>query len=267
MCKSFRIIQLILLATILFSSCVSQKNVAYFQSADPLKDSVSEAITNTYTAKIQAADIISIDINSLSPEASSMLNPHLPMQATAVTQQATQYNNPPPAIGYLVDDQGQVTIPLVGKVKLSGLTTFDAADLITKKLDTLLVQPTVNVRILNFKISVLGEVVRPAVYTIPNEKVSVPEAIAMAGDLTIYAKRDNILLIREENGKRTYTRIDINQRDFFNSPYYYLHPNDILYVEPGKGRVTSSDRTIQLAPIIISGLTLIATLLIAAFRK
>ncbi|MBB3054373.1 polysaccharide biosynthesis/export family protein [Mucilaginibacter gotjawali] len=265
--KFIKQVGLLFLVTIILGSCVSQKNVAYFQTPNPSSDSASFEISNLYAATIQPSDILSIDISSLSQEASLMVNPHLPMQAASVTQQATQYNNPPAAIGYLVDNQGQVTIPLIGKVKVSGLTTFVAADTITRRLDNLLVQPTVNIRILNFKISVLGEVVRPAVYTIPNEKVSIPEAIAMAGDLTIYAKRDNILLVREVNGKRTFNRIDITQRNLFNSPFYYLHPNDILYIEPGKGRITSSDRSIQLAPIIISGLTLIATLLLAALKK
>jgi len=190
------------------------------------------------------------------------------MEVGHSAQVANLPNIPPAAIGYLVDNDGQVTIPLLGKVKLGGLTTFAASDKVVKKLDSLLVQqPTVNIRILNFKIAVLGEVLKPAVYTIPNEKVSIPEAIAMAGDLTIFARRENILLVREVDGKRNFIRLDITQRDIFNSPYYYLHPNDILYIEPGKGRITSSDRTIQLLPIAISGLTLIATLLLAALRK
>jgi polysaccharide export outer membrane protein len=265
--KHFKQTGVVVFLALLFASCISQRNVAYFQSPDPTKDSVSSVLYKSYVAIIQPADILSIDISGLNQEASAMFNPHLPMQATAMTQQANLYNNPPAAIGYLVDNDGLVTIPLVGKVKVGGLTPSVAADTISRKLDNLLVQPTVNVRILNFKISVLGEVTRPAVYTIPNEKVSIPEAIAMAGDLTIFAKRDNILLIREVDGKRTYTRVDLTSRDLFNSPNFYLHPNDILYVEPGKGRITSSDRTIQLAPIVISGLTLIATLMLAALKK
>ena len=106
------------------------KNVAYFQSKDPSLISASEVITNSYTATIQPADILSVDISSLNQDASLMVNPHLPMQAVAATQQSTEYNNPPAAIGYLVDNSGKVTIPLIGKVKVSGLTTFAAADTI-----------------------------------------------------------------------------------------------------------------------------------------
>jgi polysaccharide biosynthesis/export protein len=252
---------------LLFFSCVSQKNVAYFQTNSPSADVESSVISNNYTALIQPSDILSIDISSLSEESNAMLNPHLAMQAAHMTQQASLPNSPPAAIGYLVDNDGQVTIPLIGKVQLGGLTTFAASDKVTKRLDSVLVQPTVNVRILNFKIAILGEVVKPAVYTIPNEKVSIPEAIAMAGDLTIFARRENILLVREMDGKRNYIRLDMTRRDIFNSPYYYLHPNDILYIEPGKGRITSSDRAVQLGPILLSGLALIATILLAALRK
>jgi polysaccharide export outer membrane protein len=112
----------------------------------------------------------------------------------------------------------------------------------------------------------LGEVKSPSVYTIPNEKITILEAIALAGDLTTFGKRDNILVVRDANGKRTFNRVDISRRDVFNSPYYYLHPNDVVYVEPVQGKFTSSDRSIQLLPIIISGLTLITTLLIAKFK-
>jgi polysaccharide biosynthesis/export protein len=267
MIEKLRSFLLICFLPILLFSCVSQKNVAYFQADNPLGPVESTIISNNYTALIQPSDILSIDISSLSQETNIMLNPHLTMKAESMTQQVSSPNNPPAAIGYLVDNDGKVTIPLIGKVKLGGLTTFEAADKVTKKLDSITVQPTVNIRILNFKVAVLGEVVRPAVYTIPNEKISIPEALAMAGDLTIFARRDNILLVREADGKRTYIRIDITRRDLFSSPYYYLHPNDILYIEPGKGRITSSDRTVQLLPIAISALTLIATLLLAAFRK
>lgn len=222
-------------------------------------------IKNTFSIKIQSGDILSVLVSSLSPEASSMFNPHNTMVAgVAVTQ--PQPNAPSAAMGYLVDDEGFINLPLVGKLKVKDLTTIEAKALITEKLDKFLQQPTVNLRISNFKVSVLGEVNKPSVYTVPNEKISLPEALSLAGDLTIYGKRQNILIIRETNGKREFARIDLRKRDFFNSPFYYLQPNDIVYVEPTKGRITSSDRTIQLAPIIISGLTLL-TLIISNLTR
>lgn len=246
----------LLLIPFLLSSCVSQKEVTYFQSASQSADQELNEISNNYIARIQSGDILQVMVSSLSPEASAMFNPFLAAQSANVIQNS-QTNNLPPANGYLVDEEGLITLPLVGKLKLAGLSTREAKDLITQKLDKYLQQPTVNLRILNFRVSVLGEVVRPSVYTIPNEKITLPEAIGLAGDLTIYGKRNNVLVIRETNGKREFARIDLTKRDLFSSPYYYLHANDVVYVEPGKGRLTSSDRSIQLAPIVISGLTLL----------
>jgi polysaccharide biosynthesis/export protein len=243
-------------------SCGSAKNAAYFQSPDPNADSVSNIVAPEFIALIQPGDIISILVSSTSVEASSTFNPYLIMQAAA-SPTPPQYNTPAAAIGYLVDAQGFVTVPYIGKIKLSGMSTVTASDTITKKLGNYLVEPTVGVRILNFKVSVMGEVVKPSVYTIPNEKVTLPEALALAGDLTIFGKRSNILVIREVEGRKVYSRIDLTKRDLFNSPYYYLHPNDIIYVEPVKGRFTASDRAIQLTPIIISALALLTTLIIA----
>lgn len=244
---------------------MNQKDISYFQSTNIEKDLEQIAINNKYVAKIQAGDILSVMVSSLSPEASIMFNPYQSM-ATGVQTPMPQPNTPTPAMGYLIDDEGFISLPLIGKLKIENLTTQEARDLLTEKLEKYLQQPTVNLRILNFKITVLGEVNRPSVYTIPNEKISLPEVLSLAGDLTIFGKRSNIMVIRETNGKWDFARIDMTKRDMFSSPFYYLHSNDIIYVEPTKGRITSSDRTIQLAPIIISGLTLI-TLIIANLAK
>lgn len=247
------------------SSCVSQRDVTYFQSKNQTTEVEQIDIQEKYVAKLQVGDILGIMVSSLSPEASAMFNPYQNTQMIGATQ-TTQSNAPLPATGYLVDEAGFISLPFVGKLKLSGLSTKEAADTITKKLDQYLVQPTVNVRILNFKISILGEVARPSVYTIANEKITLPEALSLAGDLTIFGKRNNILIIRETNGKREFARVDLTQRDFFSSPYYDLHANDVVYVEPGKGRLVSTDRTLQLAPMIISALTLVSIILINILR-
>ena len=245
-----------------FASCVSQKKVTYFQAGELEKDKQSIDSCEKYIAKIQPGDILSIPVSSISPEASAMFNPYQLYNSNVVSQQTTQSTSPNPATGYLVDDKGFITMPLIGKLQVGNLTTSQTTDMITVKLNKYLEQPTVNVRILNFKISVLGEVSRPAVYTIPNEQVTLPEAIAMAGDLTIYGKRENILLIRETNGKKVFNRIDLTKRDLFSSPYYYLRANDVVYVEPTKSKITTRDRSVQLAPIILSGLSLLTVLLV-----
>lgn len=256
----YRYLQIVIISLFFFlvTSCVSQKEIVYFQT-DQEMDGQAD-ILNSHTAKIQPGDILSVMVSSLSAEASAMFNPYQLMNQ-GIQRETPQANAPAAAHGYLVDQDGMISLPLIGQLKLGGLTTAEANTLITQKLDKYLQQPTVNLRILNFKVSVLGEVARPSVYTIPNEKITLPEAISLAGDLTIYGKRNNVMLIREVNGKREFARIDLTKRDLFNSPYYYLHTNDVIYVEPTKGKVTSSDRTIQLAPIVLSGLSLMTLIL------
>ncbi|MBK0404101.1 polysaccharide biosynthesis/export family protein [Adhaeribacter sp. BT258] len=261
-----RVLFPVLLIIALATSCVSQKEVTYFQAADLNKDSGQVAVQEKYIRQLQPGDILSILVSSLSPEASAMFNPYQMGNNMNMQQQTTQSTAPTPATGFLIDEEGAITLPLVGKIKLAGLTTGEAGTLLTKSLDKYLQQPTVNVRIINFKVSVLGEVTRPSVYTIPNETITLPEALGLAGDLTIYGKRNNILVIRETEGKRSFNRVDLTKRDFFNSPYYYLHANDVIYVEPTAGRITSTDRAVQLAPVVLSGLSIVAVILTAFLR-
>jgi polysaccharide export outer membrane protein len=164
----------------------------------------------------------------------------------------------PELSGYLVNPDGTLELPLIGKVPVGGLTTAQVADRIREKLKEYLKEPTVNIRNQNFRVSVMGEVARPSLFTIPNEKITMLEALSLAGDITIYGRRDNVLLIREVNGLRTFTRIDLTNRDLFRSPYFYLRPNDVIYVEPGRARVASADRTYQLLPIALSALSFLA---------
>lgn len=240
------------------ASCISQKKVTYFQSEN---DSTSLDLKFTNKIVVQPGDILSVSVSSLNAQASEMFNPHIGSGLSGQLQ-TIQTVAPQSALGYLVTDDGSITLPLVGKLPVSGLTVTEVSSLATKELNRYLEQPTVNVRMMNFKISVLGEVARPALYTIPNERITMPEALALAGDLTIFGKRDNILLIREVNGKKEFNRIDLTKRDLFSSSTYYLQPNDIIYVQPVKGKITASDRAVQVAPIIISGLSLAIVLLV-----
>lgn len=253
---------LLFIIVTLATSCISQKDVTYFQAENENKISDKAEIKYQYISKIQMGDILGIMVSSLSPEASMMFNPYPNIPGGI---QTTQTNSPMAATGYLVDEEGFISLPLAGKLKVAGLNVKSATDQITEKLNQYLMQPTVNVRVLNFKVSILGEVARPSVYTVANEKITLPEALSLAGDLTIFGKRNNILVIREVEGKREFARVDITKRDFFDSPYYYLHSNDVIYVEPGKGRITSTDRTVQLAPMIISALSLL-TIIFSTLR-
>ncbi|HVS93669.1 MAG TPA: hypothetical protein VHE59_16635, partial [Mucilaginibacter sp.] len=127
-------------------------------------------------------------------------------------------------------------------------------------------EPTVNVRFLNYKISVLGEVLHPSVYVIPNESITLPEALSLAGDMTIFGRRDNVLVIRDEEGKKVFGRIDLTTRDVYNSPFYYLHANDVVYVEPSRGRIAQTDKIYQILPIVLSALSFIAIIFVYSKR-
>lgn len=238
------------------TGCVSTKELVYFQGGSKSEDTI--AIVDPYVPIIKKGDILSVQVSSLNQEASGFFNPY---SATAMVDNNVTPGSQtliPRASGYMVAEDNSIKLPLIGQLTVAGLTTNQASELIRGKLTTYLKEPTVNVRNLNFRISVLGEVARPSLFTIPNERITIPEALGLAGDLTIYGRRNNVLIIREEGGKRTFTHIDMTRRDAFRSPYYSLHPNDIVYVEPGKARLTSVDRTYQLAPIAVGILSLIA---------
>lgn len=237
----------------ILQSCTSAKKLTYFQAAKA--EDASIEMPELFVPTIKKGDILSIQVSSLNAEASAYFNPAAVADASAAI---TSTNPLARTSGYLVDENGTVKLPLIGQVSVTNLTNAQAAEQIRTKLTAYLKEPTVSVRNMNFRISVLGEVARPALLTIPNEKINLPEALGLAGDLTIFGRRDNVLIIREENNKRNFARIDLTRRDAFRSPYYSLHPNDVVYVEPGKARVTSVDRTYQLAPIFLGALSLIA---------
>lgn len=249
----------LLTCLILLSSCgVQYKQVPYFQD---LTDSgiVEEEIVNYSQLRIQKDDILAITVSSLNMEASAIFN----MGTTSSIQNNVAGNVNPSltANGFTVDHTGHIQMPLIGSIAVSGLTTPEARELIESKLTPFLKEPVVSLRLINFRISVLGDVAKPGVYPVQNEKVSVTEALSMAGDLTITAIRKNVLLVRELNGKREYVRLDLQKKDLFNSPYYYLQNNDVLYVQPSNAKYASVDASYRNVSIILSALSVIALLI------
>lgn len=252
------------------TSCIDQKKYIYFQKGVNQSDTIS--VSQAYVPKIQPGDLLSIYVSSLNPAASSFFNPFsasggatdisagggIPTGAASV--QTTPQS---PSAGFLVDASGAIEFPIIGAIKVGGLSTVEAKDKIKELLKKYLTEPTVNVRFLNYKISVMGEVMHPSVYVIPNERVSLPEAISMAGDLTPFARHENLLVIRDNNGKKEFGRVDLNSRDIFTSPYYYLHSGDVVYVEQTKTKAQQNDPTLRLLPIILSSL---AALLLLIYR-
>lgn len=243
---------IVTLLTLAVSSCRSVKEVAYFQSEDTVSVSAMNPIFN-YEPTIQPNDVLSVFVNSLSPEASSFFNTFSNLERTGQGDVYTMRSN----VGYTIDPKGFIELPLVGKVKIAGLTTTQAKDTLTARLQQYLQYPTVRLYYENFRVIVLGEVYRAGVYNITNEKITIPEALGLAGDMNIYGDRENVMMVREDNGVKKYYKIDLTQRDIFSQPYYYLRSNDIIYVPPVKGRVSQSEDFWRVAPLIISTITLI----------
>lgn len=219
-------------AVFVLSSCTAKKRIAYFQDF-PDTVRVAEAMKTVpfKNPVIKPDDVLSITIQTIDNAVTS------PVNTTNSTSAGTQSTN-----GYLVNNAGEVELPFIGKIKLSGLTTSQAQDVIQKAAEKLFNSPIVNVRYANFKITVLGEVGHPSTFVMPSEKVTIFDAIGLAGDLTIYGKRDNVLLVRDSaNDNRQLVRLNLDSKNIVSSPYYYLHPNDMIYVEPSKNRVISTD--------------------------
>ena len=208
-----------------FSSCVSKKDMIYFQN----DDEITNEILKEYAPKIQTDDLLSIMVSALDPESSMPFNLYVGNQESATKP-----------ISYLVDIKGMISFPELGEIKVVGMTTNELKAFLIKKLETYIKNPIVTIRLENFRITVLGEVKSPGSFNIASERVSVSEAIGMAGDLTIQGKRKNVLLIRNNDGKFQQIRLDLTNKSLFESPYYYLAQNDVLYIEPNRAKVNSS---------------------------
>jgi polysaccharide biosynthesis/export protein len=247
-------IMFFIVIVLLSTSCTSSKKIAYFENAT---DTTFEAMLNNVEAPIQPNDILNISVTSLNKAASEEFNTDF--QKVGINAQFA---------GYLVNSDGNIQIPTLGNIAAAGLTKNQLKNKITNVIleKKLLLDPIVNIRFLNFEVTVIGEVAKPTVINVPNERISLIKAIGLAGDLTIYGKRDNILLIREENGKKITRHININSKDFFSSPYYYLQPNDVVYVEPNKARRASASRSQQTVPIVLSSLSIVAIILTSLIK-
>ncbi|MGS2764936.1 polysaccharide biosynthesis/export family protein [Sinomicrobium sp. M5D2P9] len=242
---------LMLFSIVLITSCASRKNLVYFQDIEEIDKLASRVI---YDPVLQPDDLLTITVSALNMETVMPFN--LPVVAYMDTGQRA--SGTPQLQTYLLDNQGNLEFPVIGRIQLGGLTRSEAVDLLRKEISHYVKNPVINIRIMNYRVTVLGEVAKPGSYTIPNERITIPEALGLAGDLTVYGKRDNILIIRDKNGEKTYTRVDITKKDILESPYFYLQQNDVIYVEPNKAQVQSSTYN-RNATVVIS----IASVIIA----
>ena len=251
------------------SSKKKRDDMTYFQEKFNAADSSAQALQGQYTYRLQPGDVLAIAVSSLNADADVVFNPFARMGAALSASGgglSTQETNNLP-IGYRVGERGTINFPKLGAMRVVGRSLTELETSLRDTLTTYLREPYVAARLLSFKISVMGEVQRPSVFTVQNERITLTEAISLAGDLTVFGKRDNITVIRETAGKQTFIRVDLTSRNVFTSPAYYLKPNDVIYVEPKNSRKIQASRTLPLLPIILSSATLVATVILNLIRK
>jgi polysaccharide export outer membrane protein len=245
--------------TLLFS-CASREDVVYYQNIDTM---AQQQKISSYETRIQPDDLLMIIVSAEDPEIAmpfnlqsvSMVAPS--RQDLVISQQTMQL--------YLVDASGAIEFPVLGKLQISGLTRSEVLGMIKKRIAVYIKDPIINLRIMNFKVSVQGEVNAPGTYTVDSERITLIEALSKARDMTIYGKRNNILIIREIDGIKSYNRVDITKADFINSPFYYLAQNDVVYVEPNQNKINgaaigaNTGVIISITSILITLITLIIT--------
>lgn len=241
-------------------ACTVNRNLAYFNDLATSPEA-GQAISNLHAPVIQAGDQLSITVNSLNAESNVLLNNGilLPSGSTLASSEATRKASE----GYLVESDGTIKFPILGSVLLAGLSRDQAVAKMTSLIERTVKAPTVNISFLNFRITVLGEVNRPASFVVPNEHVSLLEALGLAGDMTPYGQRENVLVIREKAGTRQTARLDLTSQAVLNSPFFYLQQNDVVYVVPDKARsLQASTRAVNL-PLYIS-IASVAAILISS---
>lgn len=231
-------------------SCSSYKKISYFQDLNQTAPTI-EQIKNFSPITIQPEDMLGISISSLNPESSAVFN----FTSNTVNGATENYG------GYLVDQEGQILLPIIGYMKVANLTTQQIREQVRLKLLAYLKEPAVIVKLLNFKISIIGDVASPGVFKVQNERLTITEALGLSGDLNITALR-KILIIREIDGKREYIPIDLSKKDVFNSSYYYLKNNDVIYVQAGRTKYAAIDRTIPKLSLLLSIISVAAIFIV-----
>lgn len=244
----FRIILLLLL----FSGCVATKKITYFNDIAALTG--ADSLNRYQQLKIQPGDVLQITITTLDKDISLVLNPNPASAATAA--------GAPPEQGYLVDSTGYIALPVVGPLYVKDKTTATINREVGDALAKTIKNAYVSTRMVNFKISVLGDVAHPGSFRTGAERVSLLDALSLAGDMNVTAIRNDVMIIREENGIKHYTSLNLNDSKTLSSPYYYLSNNDVVYVKPGPNRLFPTSRVVQLLPAILSAISLVTTIIL-----
>jgi polysaccharide export outer membrane protein len=239
---------------LLFSSC-SKRNLAYISDIQGY-EAYTEKISNKTKAIIKPDDLLGISVTSINQSAAAVFNmgglPAYGTSGNTITPIGGERAADPLQIGYLVDEDGYIDFPVLNKVHVGGLTKKEAQAHLVECLQRYLKDPTVNLRFLNYRVTVIGEVNRPSTFTIPNDKINIFEALGLAGDMTAFGKRENVLLMREVGGERTVIRLNLNDRNILSSPYFYLQQNDVVYVEPVKTKEKLTNNSARTVSIVAS---------------
>ncbi|MEL6976158.1 MAG: polysaccharide biosynthesis/export family protein [Bacteroidota bacterium] len=241
------------LTVVFLASCASKQDVVYFQDASNFETIVSDDI---YAYKFKVDDVVSIHVSTLDQQASIPFN---------LFKGAEEGGIRPEQVDYIIDKDGNIDFPVLGAIKIEGLSPEETKVVLKEKLTDYLKDPIINIRLKNFTVTVLGEVNRPGTYPVNGEQITILEAIGLANDLTIKGKRENVLVIRDFNGTKVYNRIDLTSKQALNSPVYYLTQNDVVYIEPNQSAITSSALdnratiAVSIASVLITSTVLILT--------
>ncbi len=246
-----KIASLVIIASFLFS-CATKEDVVYFNGMDSSNNSIG---LDSYSPTYHFDDELIIVVNALDSEAARPFN----KSSVTVSQDLLDAQGRETIQTYRVDPEGNINFPVLGTLKIAGLNRSQATKMLQDKLKDYIKDPIVDIETVNYRITVLGEVARPGTFTAVNERITLIEAISLAGDLTIYGERENVLVIQDYDGKKTYTRVNLKSDDLFNSPVYYLSQNDVVYVEPNKTRAKNSAIGAQTG-VILSSLGLLISM-------
>lgn len=245
---------LFLCASSIFLACSPQRDLVYFSNLSQVS---SSHIKNETDLKLQKNDQLNVSISTLNAEYNTLF---------ASSGNMASSNNAGGKTTIRVSNKGTINLPLLGELNVEGLKIEEAQSLIAKELSKQIKSPVVSIELVNFKITVIGEVNRPASLTVPGDQVNLLEALGMAGDMTVYGKRNNVLVIRETNGVRNMTRLNLNDKNVYESPYFQLKQNDIVYVEPDKSKEKQFSPNNRALPIITACISAVAVLATALIR-
>lgn len=242
------------MSLMMLSGCAARRDLVYFSN---MAETATVNKSQDQQVLIKRGDVVNVTVNSLSPESNNLFYGNKNMGT----------NPRPGSEGYKVDKNGNIQLPLIGEIKIEGLSVEGAQTAIASELIKHVKSPVVDLRLSNFKITVIGEVNKPATFIINDEQVNVLEALGLAGDMTVYGRRENVLIIRNEDGNKTMTRLNLNKLESMKSPYFTLKQNDIVYIEPDRSKAVEYSQNTRMMPLVIASISAIAVLAAVLLKR